>query len=240
MHYYLIIALKIFCIYHIYKNHKPYYWFFVVIFLPIIGGLFYIITQVLSGRDVDKIQNELTTIINPTKKVRDLEHKIQFADTYQNRIDLADAYFEIKDYKNAIDNYEKSLEDKVQNSFHAIKQLIISYFQIEDYNKVLQYSDSIKTTSDFKGSSSQLCYGLALQELGRIEEAELQLKDIDRPYSNYNERLELAKFYLSHNKSEQGKLLLEEIYNESLHMTKMNRRLFRATIIEVERLLKSL
>lgn len=239
MHYYLIITLKVFCLYHIYKNHKPYYWFFVVIFIPIAGGVFYIITQVLSGGDVDKIQNELTTIINPTKKVKDLERKIQFADTYQNRIDLADAYFEIKAYKNAIVNYEKTLEDTVQNPEHSIKHLIQCYFEIEDYDKVISYADTIRSLPEFKGSSSQFCYGLALQATGEIEKAEAELRQIDRPYSNYNERLQLAKFYLSHNKTEEGKALLEEIYNESEYMTKTNRRLYRATINEVIQLLKT-
>lgn len=239
MHYYLIIALKVFCFYHIYKNHKTYYWYFVVIFIPVAGGIFYIITQVLSGGDVDKIQNELTTIINPTKKVKDLERKIQFTDTYQNRIDLADAYFEIRAYKNAIVNYEKTLEDTVQNPEHSIKHLIQCYFEIEDYDKVIRYADKIKYLPEFKGSSSQFCYGLALQATGEIEKAEEELRQIDRPYSNYNERLQLAKFYLSHNKTEEGKTLLEEIYNESQYMTKTNRRLFRSTINEVIQLLKT-
>lgn len=240
MLYYLIIALKLFCIYHIYKNHKPYYWFFVVIFLPVIGGIFYIVTQVFSSKDVDKIQGEINTIVNPTKKVKNLEQKIQFADTYQSRIDLADAYYDIKDYQNAIINYQKTLEDKDQNDLYSRQQLALCYFQLEDYENVVEQAEKISSKQEFSGSKQQFCYGLALKELGRLNDAETQLKQIDRPYSNYHERLELAKFYLESGRTLEGKELLQEISTEAQYMTKPNRRIYRQTISEVERLLKAL
>ena len=97
----------------------------------------------------------------------------------------------------------------------------------------------LKSRSEFIGSKQQFCYGLALKELGKVEEAEAELKQIDRPYSNYAERLELAKIYLDTSRSEEGKDLLNEIYAESQYMTKPNRTLYRVTIAEVEKLLKS-
>lgn len=240
MHYYLLIALQAFCFYHIYKNHKPYYWFFVVFFIPVLGGVFYIITQVLTTKDVDTFQKEITSIVNPTKKIKDLEKRIEFTDTYANRMDLADAYFEIKAYQNAIFNYKKTLEDEVQNATYSHQQLVVCYFQLKDFKNVIYHVEKIKMKPEFKGSKQQFCYGLALREKGQLEAAEVQLKEIDRPYSNYNERLELAKFYLENNRKQEGKSILEDINNEARHMTKPNRRLFKDTISEVNRILKAL
>ncbi|MBT8244306.1 MAG: hypothetical protein HKP48_12135 [Winogradskyella sp.] len=197
MHYYLFIALQAFCIYHIYKNQKSYYWFFIIFFIPLVGAIIYLITHVFTSGDVNKIQNELTSIVNPTKKIKDFEKKIQFSDTYASRVDLADAYFEIGAYQNAISNYEKTLEDEVQNSVYSYQQLILSYFQLKDFDNVLRYVEKIKGKPEFKGSKQQFCYGLALREKGELDLAEIQLKAIDRPYSNYSERLQLAKFYWS-------------------------------------------
>ena len=240
MLYYLIIAIKVFCLYHVYKNHKPYYWFFVIFLIPVAGAIFYIITQVLTTRDVNTFQKEITSIVNPTKKIKDLEKKIEFTDTYANRMDLADAYFGITAYQNAISNYEKTLEDEVQNSTYSHQQLILCYFQLKDFKKVIHHVEKIKSKPDFKGSVQQFCYGLALRENGNLGLAEAQLKEIDRPYSNYSERLELAKFYLENNRREEGKSILEDINNEAQHMTKPNRRLFRQTINEAEQILKTL
>ncbi|WP_299103425.1 hypothetical protein [uncultured Winogradskyella sp.] len=240
MYYYLIVALQAFCIYHVYKNHKPYYWFFLIFFIPVVGSIIYIITQVYNKNDADKIQSELTSIINPTKKTKDLEKKLEFSDTYTNRIDLADAYFANNDMPNAIVNYKHTLKDTSQNNLYAHQQLILCYFKLQDYAGVLDSVEVIKSKPEFKGSKQQFCYGLALKELGQLEDAEVQLKQIDRPYSNYNERLELAKFYIENNRANEGKDLLNEISTESKHMTKPNRRIYRTAIAEVERLLKSL
>ncbi|WP_296317295.1 hypothetical protein [Winogradskyella sp. UBA3174] len=240
MYYYIIVALQAYCIYHAYKNQKPYYWYFLIFFIPVFGSLIYVITQVYNKNDADKIQGEITSIINPTKKISDLENKIEFSDTYTNRIELADAYVQNNDMPNAIVQYKKTLEDIDQNDLYARQRLVLCYFQMKDYNGVVEHANKIKHKSEFKGSKQQFCYGLALKELGKLEEAEVQLKEVDRPYSNYDERLELAKFYLESNRTTEGKALLQEIASESENMTKPNRRIYRATIIEVERLLKTL
>lgn len=240
MFYYLIVALQAFCIYHAFRNYKPYYWYFLIFFIPVIGSLIYIITQVYSKNNADKIQSELTSIINPTKKIRDLEKKIGFSDTYANRIELADAYAANNDFSNAIFNYKETLKDTAQNDLYARQQLVLCYFQLKDYVGVVEQSELIINKPEFKGSKQQFCYGIALKELNQLEKAEKELKQIDRPYSNYDERLELAKFYLENNRTTEGKELLKEISIESQHMTKPNRRIYRNTIIEVERLLKSI
>ncbi|EPR74948.1 putative membrane protein [Winogradskyella psychrotolerans RS-3] len=66
--YYLLIIVQVFCLYHAYKNRKPYYWYFLIFFIPAIGSLIYIITQIYNKSDAEKIQEEITTVLNPTKK----------------------------------------------------------------------------------------------------------------------------------------------------------------------------
>ncbi len=238
LRYYLIIALQGYCLYHIYKNRNPYYWYFILFFIPVIGPIIYFITNIYNKRDAEKIQSEITAIINPTKKIRDLEKQLEFSDSYTNRIALADAYEEHGDFPNAITNYKYTLNDTDQNDLYARKQLVLCYFQLKDYVGVVEHAEKIMNESEFLGSKQQFCYGLALKELGKVDKAEVQLKQIDRPYSNYNERLELAKFYLENGRNSESMDLLEEILTESQHMTKTNRRIYRSTIVEVERLLK--
>ena len=238
MYFYLIVAFQSFCIYHAYKHRKPYYWYFLVFFIPVLGSVIYIITQVYNQKDAEKIQGEITAMVNPTGKLKALENKLEFSDTYTNRIELADAYVQNMDMPNAILNYKKTLEDTVQDDLYARQQLVLCYLQLKDYLGVVEHAEMIKSKSEFIGSKQQFCYGLALKELDRLEEAEVQLKQIDRPYSNYAERLELAKLYLETDRKSEGEDLLNEIYAESQNMTKTNKSLYRATINEVEKLLK--
>ena len=240
MVYYLVVALQIFCVYHLYKNKNDYYWFFLILFLPFIGCVIYLVTQVYNKRDVNKIQEEITTIINPTKKVRDLEKKLEFSATFQNRVNLADAYYDIKDFNTAIVHYENAIAKDFQEDTHVIFQLIKSYYFIDNYDKVIFYAEKVKTHVDFKGSKAQFFYGLALENLGQSKEAEKQLHFIDQRYSNYKERLQITQLYISKNKISEAKELLNEIAAESQHMTSVNKRKYRTTIGDVEQLLKTI
>ncbi len=80
-------------------------------------------------------------------------------------------------------------------------------------------------------------YGLALNELGREAEAEYQLRQIDQRYSNYNERLALAKFLQNKGKTEDAKEILQDLKTESEHFTKPNKIKYKPTMHEVETLL---
>lgn len=240
MYYYIIIALQAYCLYHIFKYRKPFYWIFVILFIPLIGCVIYLISQAYSRRNAENLQDNVVSIINPAKKIKDLERKLQFSETYQNKVDLADAYVQIKNYEKAIPCYLNALEGNFQNDFYVIEQLVKAYFAIEDYENVILYAEKIKSHPEFKKTTSQFLYGLALEKTGRLEEAEINLKEINVRFSFYEERYLLAKFLFDRNKVQEAKAILDDIHNESQHMTQQNKRIYRHTIAEVEKLRNSL
>ena len=240
MWYYIILLLQGYCIYHMIKYRNPYYWVFLILFLPVVGSIIYLITQVYNKRDAEKITNEITHIINPTKKIKDLEKRLGFSESYQNRVNLADAYLENGDYQNAIKHYKAALDGNFQNDFYVIKSMIEAFYKMGDYKSILEYVENIKTHSEFKKSKTQFIYGLALEKEGELDAAEENLKCIDIRFSFYDERLIYAKFLLSRNKKGEAKEILGTIASEAQHMTKPNKRLYRITIAEVEKVLQTL
>ncbi len=240
MLYYLIIALQIYCAYHAYSTRNQTYWYLVIFFAPGIGSLIYLITQVFTKRDVNKIQNQITSVINPTKKISDLQKQVDFSDTFKNRVDLADEFANIGDHNNAIENYLKALTGSHSNDYHVNSQILKCYYEIGDYQKALEAGNKIKDNPNFEKSKSQFIYGLNLSELDKIEEAEIVLKKIDQRYSNYPERLLLAQFFIKNAKQKEAKEVLEELLQEQEHMTKLNRRLYRQTFKNIELTYKSL
>jgi len=240
MSYYLLIAFKVFCVYHIVKNRNPYFWIFIVIFIPIVGGIVYLLRYVYNKRDAEQIQENLTNILVPTKKVKDLKKQLEFSETYQNKVNLADAYFEMKDFDNAIIYYEDAATDKSQNNYFIKSQLVRAYYKAGQYEKTIAQAKDIESVSGFNKSMAQFTYGLSLEKVGKLDEAEAVLKQIDQRYDNYLERLTLAKFLLGRDKTEEAKAILIEMSDESKHMTKPNKKKHRNTFNEVGKLLKSL
>ncbi|WP_158841290.1 hypothetical protein [Polaribacter sp. L3A8] len=223
--------------YHAYKNKNNFYWYFIIFFIPLLGCIIYLLTQVINKKDVTNITEEITTIINPTKKIKDLEKVLDFSNTFQNNINLADAYVEIKDYKSAIVQYEKALDSNFKNEPYTLNKLIRCYFETKNFDKVIEYSQKINLEKDFK--ETIFFYGLALEQKGRFEEAEIQLKKIDKRYSNYNERLEFSKFLIRRNNKAAAKEVLNEITSEIASMTKANSRKYRSVISEAEKILNA-
>lgn len=236
MLYYLVLGLQIYCAYHVYTTRNKIYWYLVIFFLPVLGSIIYLITQVFTKKDVDKVQNEITAVINPTKKTKDLEAKVQFSDTFQNRLDLADAYNEIHIYDKAISNYKEALKGMHTDDFYGNSQLIKAYYHLEEYQEVITYAQRIKDKPSFEKSKAQFMYGLALSKTGAVTNAEEILKKIDQRYSNYEERFILASFFIEHDKKEQAKALLEEMINEGENLTKPNQKKYRATFTEIKKL----
>ena len=243
---YLIIAFQGFCIYHLLKNKNSYYWIFAILFLPFIGCVTYLVTQVFNKRNTESIQGNRITIIEPSKKntssniVKILEGKLEFADTYLNRINLADGHLAANNYTSAIKHYQIALEDKTQNDFDVKASLIKSYYAIKDYDQVIALSDGLGSHKEYDKSEIPFLYGMALAEKDRTAEAEVQLKIMDWPYSNYNERLALAQFLLRIDKASDAKEIVEELHVEMQNMIPTNKRIYRTTILEVEKLKNSL
>ena len=236
--YYLTIALQIYCFYHVYKNNSNNYWYFIIFFVPLVGGIVYIFTHVFNKRDVANITEEITTIINPTKKIKGLEKELEFSDTFQNKINLADAHFENNDYNNAIILYEKALKGNYKDEPHTLNKLIKCYFKTNTFDQVIINAKKIDLDKGFK--ESIYYYGLSLEQKGAFEEAEVQLKKVDKRFSNYPERIELSNFLIRRNKKTKAKELLIEITSEINSMTKANAKKYRYIINEAEKKLNEI
>lgn len=224
MYYYLIIALQGFCIYHCYSNRNNYYWFFAIIFLPVIGSLLYLFTNLVQKRDIEKVQDSLVTTLNPTRKIKDLEKKFRFSETFENQVALADAYLEELIYDKAIENYEASLKDVFKNDFYVLSKLQEANFHISKFDESIGFANRIKEHAEFKKSKASFIYGLSLEKNGDIETAEGQLRLFDAPYNYYMERLELARFLVRNNKLNDGITVYREMVNESENMSKLSFR----------------
>jgi hypothetical protein len=238
MLYYLLIAFQAFCIFHVYKTRNDYYWYFVIFFVPLIGGAVYLFTQILNKRNIDDTLDKISAILNPTKKIKDLEKKLSFSNTFQNKINLADAHLENKEYEKALNFYEKALDGKYENHPYTINKALKCYFTLNNFKKVVYYANKIDIEKSFKGS---LCiYAISLEQCNFLDEAEIQFKKVNKRYSNYPERLELAKFLIRRDKKEDAKTVLEGLITEINNMIETNKRKYKYIYKEAKKLMSEI
>jgi len=236
MGYYSIpLLLQLYCFYHAYSNKKEFYWYAVIFFIPILGGIIYLFLNVFNKNDAQIIGEEINTVINPSKKMRDLTNKVEFADTFQNRVALADAHFNKAEYQNAVLHYEKVLEGAHKNDIYVQEQLVNTHYLLGNYEKVVKIAKPLKSNSTSSASKTKYFLGLSYKELGKFNNAEKNLRALDLRYSNYTERHVLAQFLLERKKNDDAKELLEELLIEYNHMSKPNRKQNRLTFIEIKK-----
>ncbi len=71
----------------------------------------------IQKRDVEKVQEEPLSVINPSQKVKDLEKQLRFSESFENRVKLADAYLDEKIHEKAIEHYDTALRDNFKDDF---------------------------------------------------------------------------------------------------------------------------
>ena len=83
------------------------------------------------------MQEEVVTVLNPTKRIKDLERKVAFSDTFQSRINLGDGYLASKEFPNAIEQYSFALRGQDAKDFYGNTRLIEALFKNELYEDVI-------------------------------------------------------------------------------------------------------
>ncbi|MBQ9238554.1 MAG: hypothetical protein IJ191_04455 [Treponema sp.] len=116
MHTFLTLApyaLQLLLIIHIIKNAKPFVWLWLLVFVPYIGGIVYLIVEVLPDCAADgrlrTLKRSVTGADRPAKQLAALEKLVQRQGTITNKTLLADAYQKQARYDEAIALYESCL-----------------------------------------------------------------------------------------------------------------------------------
>ena len=100
--YILQLALIIHCI----KTNKPFYWIYLIIFIPYVGGVAYLLVELLpallNSRQLRQTGQSIVRTFNPSVTIKKLEEQLENQDTVSNRTALAHAYIEAQQYDKAV------------------------------------------------------------------------------------------------------------------------------------------
>lgn len=241
MHY-LIILMQVYCVYHIVTQKNDWWWIPLVIFLPLFGCLFYIYKKIINQPKIAQQYNsnktDFSSIFNPGGKIKELEKKVEFSNTFTNKVALGDAYLIEKMYDEAIAIYESTQSGVHDNDSHVNHQLINAYFHKQDYDKVIDIAQEASKNTAFKKANAKVLYGLALESKGAIEKANTVLQSMNRQYADLEPRIIYAKFLIRQNREADAKDIYAEIVEEASHMSNFEMKNKRSWVDEARAELK--
>jgi len=222
---YIIIGLAIFCGVHSYRRGTLSRWILWLVFLPIIGSLYYLFSEVLNKKSsFVRPVNYGPKVAASGASIRKLEEELRFTDTFANRIKLADAYLASGQTDKAIELYTASLTGAFSENEHVMQQLIVAYYEQQEYKQIIPLAKKLYKLPQFARSKSHMLYALALENLGQTEQAENEFKAMKGRYSNFEQRYQYGLFLIRAGRDDEAWQLYTDMLNEEQHLSPIERK----------------
>ncbi len=232
--------LQCFCFYHIYKNQKQYWWYFVIFFVPLVGCLAYLYMNIFRNANYDGIVEEAKGILDNDYEIQKLEKENRFADTIANKLKLANAYLDRNRFNEAIDLFQSCLTGNATNDPGIKMSLLKAYFLNEEYSEAVSIGNELKDFKAFQQAEERVAYAWSLYYSDEIELAQENFQVMDCNFTNYMHRLEFARFLDKIQRTMLAKVKLEEILEEIDHMDNFEKKNKKAVIREIQNFYDSL
>jgi hypothetical protein len=231
-----VLILQAFCLYHAYRNNSEQRWYWLILFIPVIGCALYLYHHFYSRNSIQNIAEGVKGIVNTNYKIEQLEKAYRFSNNLTNRVNLADAYVAYGRYAEAVDLYKESLTGFMADDPTLRMKLLAAHYGSGDYETAVVYGRDLETEKTFRDAEEHIGYAWALHRLGRTEEAGRHFEAMDRSFTNYKHRIEYCKFLRETNRLEDLKTKLTELSEEVEHMKGTERRLRRDVVREIREL----
>jgi hypothetical protein len=169
--FYLSIALQIACAVHVVRTQRPLYWIWLLIIGSYLAVLVYVLVAVIPDLRHDprgrKVLNRVAGTLDPARQRRQIEKRLQLADTVDNRRHLAGECLKTGDYVNAAQLYASCLKGMYADDPDLMLGLAQAQSGNEDFAAARQTLEALKQANPtYRSSEGHLLYARALDALG--------------------------------------------------------------------------
>ncbi len=173
---FLEMALQACCVYHAVRTGKPLVWVYVILFLPVVGGLVYLVAVVLPELGQSPAARQavigVQRAIDPERDYRRLAGELETVDSVDARRKLAEECLRLGRPGEAVRLYEAALIGIHKDDPRLMLALARARFADGDFAGCLGTLDDLKAANPtFESSEGHLLYARALEGAGRVAEA---------------------------------------------------------------------
>lgn len=196
---------------HVLKTGRPYWWIWILLFAPAIGGIAYALIELLP--ELRSSASGSMPAWKPRKwRIRDLRRALDDGDTVKLRLALAAELLAAQQTTEALVVAEGSLHGVFRDDPHTLAS--VAHFRLEagKFAKALIALDQIKIQADrMLALKTSLLRGRALVMLGRHAEAQSTLREILPAYLGEEPRYFLALSLHQAGSTAEARALWQEI-----------------------------
>lgn len=205
---FLPYILQLSLIIHIIKNRKPFLWLWLIVFLPYIGGLVYLLLEVLpellSSNSVRNLGQAIDHAVNPSKKILELEGLVKRQETIANKTLLADAYYDDNRFEEALTLYQSCLTGPYSQDEELLFKKIKVLLALDKRDEAKEELKAFKQKYELKNSEQ------VLLDLNLNEDFE-KIQDIFFNSNNFQAGYYCAKHFQQLGESEKVETVINEM-----------------------------
>lgn len=188
------VLLQFFCLVHLVRTGRPYYWIWLILIGSFLGSAVYIITQVIPELRNDpasrKLVRNVQDRIDPERQRRRIAQQLDVADTVDNRRKLAEECMRLGDYANAAELYQSVLKGIYASDAAFLLGLAQAQAGQQQYAAARDTLDAlIKANPDFRSDDGHFLYARCLEELGEHARALEEYQVLSTSYPGEEARL---------------------------------------------------
>jgi len=221
----LAIGLQIFCIVHVIRSSREYYWIFLILFFPVIGSLIYIFVEVRPGTGGRRGRPAGAQRSGGGRgKIKRLEEELEFADTVDRRIRLAQTYHATGDLPKAIEMYASCLKGVHSEDPAVLYPLARAHVENATFPEAIDALGRLRRTGNRDyGKERTLLEGMAHEGMNSLERAAELYGSIANAYPGEEVRVRLASLCERTGKADEALRL----YRETLFRAKRSDGAYR-------------
>ncbi|MBL56353.1 MAG: hypothetical protein CMP61_04115 [Flavobacteriales bacterium] len=234
-----LLILQIFCIYHVYKNKRAYWWIIVILIFPLIGCALYLYKEFYNKKNIEHLSEGIKSTLNTEYTISKLEKKLAFSDTVENKIKVADEYVDRGLYEEAFQLYSSCLKGVFANDQDLLKKLTKTAFLKEDFQAVITFGECIKKDRNFNKSEEKIALAWAYYHCNDKITSRKLFHEMNTQFTNYTHRIEFVKFLIKIENLNNAKDLAQEIIEEIQSMDLTEKRAKKEILREAKNLIQN-
>jgi hypothetical protein len=216
----LIPILQILCVVHVVRTGRDRMWIYILLFLPGIGVVAYAIAEILPGvfgsRTARGLHSQAISHLDPGREVRRRRDALEEADTVENRRLLAEALLAAGQFLEAQEVYRAVLTGIHADDPGMLLGMARAAYGAGDYDVALHTVRRLgETNPRYQPVEAQLLYAMALEGLGRDEDAANEYAALVTHAAGEEVRCRYALLLQRQGRQADAKALFEEILTRS-------------------------
>ena len=207
------IVIQIFCVVHVLKTARPYWWVLVVFIAPAcLGGLVYLFVEVLPEWRRRPVLRSIKNRKASKGDIKRLEEKVDFCATVDVQSQLADAYLSRSQFPEAVKAYRECLQGVHSDDDVQLYRLSEALYRNGEFAKSLEILAKLKQSGYrdyqvYRDFQEARC----LSGVGESEKAITLLESIVDSYSGEEARYRLGAELLVVGRADQAQEAFEEV-----------------------------